>query len=166
MDLYKLLSNDEQKMINEAHSQFYNKFTRNGWKWLHNDKEHDYDNLCCYSQTILSDNYECTIFAIVSDSISGMDTNGKMGILWLEVEYEYKDRPYSITDLKDMIAGIKYAEQNLVTLGIPFCDNYKFNQNTVDENKTMIERNAFNYKTLKLDKIEQIVEDACSRITI
>jgi len=125
-ELYNKLEPLEKHLFNQISQRFFKEFTRNGWKW--NSEENDNDERT-YTLTILSDNYECEMTAHVYSHFPHMDWCGELGIHTITLTYEYQDQPLDYMDLQDMLAAIKYTEQHLIKLGIPFCKSYKFHQN-------------------------------------
>ncbi len=100
----------------------------NGWVWqcysddpYHADTE-DYE---CYTISILGE-YHTTVRACVAQAPDHLAVNGHYGVLWLEAaDYECSG-PYSEDDLQDMIYALHKAEDNLLTIGMPFCPDYTF----------------------------------------
>lgn len=103
-----------------VHSRFFNTFTKNGWSLGIGDAD-DYSN---YHMTIVAD-YNCECYARAATRKSQLSSNGHYGVAWIEVSYE-SEVPYSEYELKNMLYAIELAENNLLTIGIPFCPDYTF----------------------------------------
>lgn len=101
----------------------------NAWKWLSYDDEKlsisvDYDQ---YAALFLGNTYSSTVVAIVSRIPSHLKLDGHYGVLWLEAVYENEHNGcLSWEDMQDMMCAIECAEQNLLTIGMPFTEDYKF----------------------------------------
>ena len=101
----------------------------NGWEWLPYEKDMlsittDYDQ---YKAVFLGGVYSSTVVAIVSTYRKHLELDGHYGVLWLEAVYENeRDGCYSIDDMEDMIQAIINAEENLLTIGMPFTKDYRF----------------------------------------
>ena len=111
----------------------WNRMASNGWCWEkeRNIKEDDY---AIYSMTFLV-TYDVKIYACISSNSKHLCNDGHYGVMWLEAEYEY-DRPHSKSELDEMIVAMKFAEDNLLLIGVPFVPNYKFIGNETE--KTII----------------------------
>jgi hypothetical protein len=126
----------------------------NGWEWLHYEKDMlsittDYDQ---YKAVFLGGVYRSTVVAIVSTYRKHLELDGHYGVLWLEAVYENeRDGCYSIDDMEDMIQAIINAEENLLTIGMPFTKDYQFHGKNV-ANK--IRRNNRLRRMYKLDEKE------------
>lgn len=129
---------------------------RNGWTW------HQYDtdpvikitdpgeDYFVYTNTFLGW-YNTTVMAAVSAHSGHLGIDGHYGVLWLAVvEYEC-GRPYSETDLKDMIAAIGFAEEHLLKIGMPFTKDYQFQIDQENNSK----RNEELRKLYNLDEMER-----------
>ena len=129
----------------------FNVLGHNGWKW---EKERSLDetDFDVYSMTFLV-LYEVKIYALITRHSGQLDWNGHYGVNWLEAEYEY-DRPHTKEELNEMITAMGYAEKNLLTIGIPFIPDYKFNgkDETIHEKQI---RNQELRESLKLEEQEQ-----------
>ena len=130
-------------------------FCGNGWKWNQYDGWHE-DDYEKYKATFLS-TYAVEVQAVVSDCYKGMNLDGHLGVLWLEVT-DYPDccrdenNGYSFGDLEDMKYGIISAEENLVKLGVPFTPDYKFH----GRNKANLKRrNDATRKKLNMEHWEE-----------
>lgn len=98
----------------------------NGWDW---DQYGDtIDDYYVYTSQFLG-MYTTKVRAIVSGNSNHLKHDGHYGVLWLETDsYECGDH-YSITELKDMMFALDLAEQNLLTIGMPFTPDYQFQSN-------------------------------------
>lgn len=101
----------------------------NGWKWLCYDEDKlsiatEYQQ---YSADFLGSGYTSTVVAIVSQHKDDLNLDGHYGVLWLEAVYENeRNNCYSYGDLEDMMCAIECAEENLLTIGMPFTEGYRF----------------------------------------
>ncbi len=127
---------------------------RNGWKWLCYDADKlsstdDYEQYAC---NILGAEYESTIVAIISCRPDHLQLDGHYGVLWLEAIYENERRGcLSYHDMKDMQTAIIHAEQNLLTIGMPFTKDYRFH----GRNKAnMVRRNEKLRRMYNLEELE------------
>ena len=121
----------------------------NGWQWINEDAS-DYST---FKMTILV-TYNVYIYARVSMHSQHLSLDGHYGVLWLEAEYEYNDRPLSYTELDEMIYAIQKAEENLVNIGMPFTEDYKFHADTNRMNERLTARNKTTRKRLNLEQQE------------
>lgn len=118
---------------------------RNGWK--ENEETEDVKNTHYYEMTLLSNNYNTTVRIWISESKETNDINGRYGVWEIEIsDYEYPKFPFDESALKDMLYAIELAENNLLTIGIPFSPTYRFHgrnaANKKRRNKTL--RKKFN----------------------
>lgn len=104
---------------------------RNGWTWHSYDTDPiikmaaPNDEYFVYTNTFLGW-YNTTVMAAVSAHSGHLCVDGHYGVLWLSaVDYEC-NKPYSVDDLKDMIAAIGFAEEHLLKIGMPFTPDYQF----------------------------------------
>ena len=127
----------------------------NGWKWHHYaddpviqmDSSEDYDS---YTLDILGE-YTSKVRAVVSSHDKHLCVDGHFGVLWLDiVEYECKP-PYSSGSLEDMQFAIELAEDNLLTIGMPFTPGYEFHGNIEEKVKVNNELREF-YNLNELEK--------------
>lgn len=95
----------------------------NGWKW---EKNPDNDDWETYSLTFLSDVYDVTCYAIISEYSQHLCNDGHYGVMWLEMDYENNSHHCCESDLMDMLHGMAYAEDNLLRCGVPFVPHYPF----------------------------------------
>lgn len=132
--------------------KFFYKLTQNGW--LPNSLTRDDMNMSLYSLTLIAKNYESKCIAYVSDRKDSVHAQGHLGVAWIEIEYEYDDRPYSYSDICDMKRAIELAELNLLKIGVPFCDNRDFH-GTQEEIEEKIALNNKLREEWKLDELEK-----------
>ena len=130
------------------HGYLWNKMASNGWSW-EKKRSLEIDDYEVYSMTFLV-TYEVKVYACISSSSKHLCNDGHYGIMWLEAEYEY-DRPLSKCELEEMIAGMTYAEDNLLLIGVPFVPDYKFISKETE--KTTINMKLRNI--LELEKQEE-----------
>ena len=150
-EAWSKLSPSEKDLFNKAFNNFIHTLHHNGWV----TSELKSEDFSVYKFSLISDSYTCTIHAYISSCFIDMTFDGELGIEWLELEYEY-DQPYTVNDLEDMLAGIKYAEQHLIAIGVPFIKNYKFHQDTINANKRLSRLNQKLIKSWRLDELEQL----------
>ena len=107
---------------NDVHSRFFDYFTKTGWaqKFLECEMGNS-----VYSLRIL-ETYYTEVFAIVSDTEASVTEHGDLGIIWLEGNYEYQENNLCHADLKNISDALDTAEELLLTIGIPFVEDYKF----------------------------------------
>ena len=111
------------------HNYFWRVFHSNGWSVrfaedFNSETKTQQESL--YEITLLEE-YECTVTAhVITDSYQ-LGINGEYGVMWLNVKYEYQDDDgHSWEELEEMEAAIIDAEDNLLSIGIPFDSNYEF----------------------------------------
>ena len=127
---------------------------QNGWKWRcyqndeYNSGTDDYE---CYTMEIHGE-YSTLVRACVSEYQRHLAVDGHYGILWLEVADYESDPPHSERDLYDMIYALELAEENLLTIGMPFVPDYKFHGNR--HNRQL--RNDKLRHIYNLDELERI----------
>lgn len=127
---------------------------RNGWDWLSYDSEKlgvtkEYTQ---YAADFIGKDYKSKIVAIISAFPKELDLDGHYGVLWLEAVYENtRDGCFSYNDMLDMQQAIIYAEENLLKIGMPFTENYKFHgkniANKIRRNKKL--RELYNLEELE-----------------
>lgn len=134
---------------------FLHLFVSNGWQWHRYDGWAD-DEFRKYKCTFCN-MYDVEVQAVVSCDREGMNVDGSLGILWLEV-IGYPDcirdesNGYTFTDLNDIIGGLILAEENLVRCGIPFSPDYPFHG---ANRANMKRRNDATRRKLRLDHWEE-----------
>lgn len=151
----------EEEKIEFLKINFSKLFCRNGWESAPNNGYFENKNVYTNIFTI-SDKYK--IYAFVSSSFERMQTYGQLGIEYLEIEPESKNRPYNIIELDDMKTAIACAEKHLVKLEIPFIKNYHFHQESKKENSALEKENKKNIKKMGLDKLEELRRIAYERL--
>lgn len=129
--------------------------SRNGWEWLSYEKDYlsTTDNLTQYKINILGDAYASTIVALIADHPDHLQLDGHYGVMWLEAIYE-NDRNgcLSYEDMEDMQSAIVYAEENLLTIGMPFTPDYMFHGTNSEEMK---KRNGELRELYNMDELEE-----------
>lgn len=127
--------------------------TGNAWEWLCYDKDKlsEADEYTQYKATFLGRTYSSTIIAIISDLPDHLQLDGHYGVLWLEAIYEY-DRAHTYDELADMQSAISIAEQNLLTIGMPFTKDYGFHSKNA---ANMKRRNEKLRRLYNLDELEE-----------
>lgn len=138
------------KKDDSAHSYMWRVFHDNGWQWVQEDSDEEYTT---FMLTILV-TYDVKIYARVSMHKNHLHLDGHYGVLWLDAEYEYHDRPLSYTELDEMIYAIQKAEENLVMIGIPFTADYKFHADTNRANERLTAKNKTLRNRLNLEQQE------------
>lgn len=103
--------------------------SENGWEWksFESDKPSTSTEFCQYTMRILGNSFSSTVVAIVSQYSEHLSLDGHYGVLWLEAKYECDRNGYlSWGDIEDMMCAIESAEENLLTIGMPFTKDYEF----------------------------------------
>ena len=140
-------------MATRIDMDFFYKLTKNGW-FPNHEENYEMDGYKVYELTLIAQSYESRCFAYISANEEGIHISGHLGVSFINVEYEYNDRPYSVADLEDMMEAINCAEKNLLAIGMPFEDNKTFH-GTQEEIEEKIKRNTELRKQWKLDEIEK-----------
>lgn len=142
-------------MKTNIYMDFFYKLTKNGWM-PNREEAYEMDGYHVYELTLIAQSYESRCFAYISEDKEGIHISGHLGVAFINVEYEYQDRPYSIADLEDMIAAINCAEKNLLAIGMPFEDNKTFH-GTQEEIEEKVKRNTELREKWNLDEIEKML---------
>lgn len=127
----------------------------NGWKWRHYNTDEviqmdDTEDYFVYTMEFLG-TYHTLVRAVVAEHSKHLCIDGHYGVLWLDaVKYEC-DPPYSENDLEDMLCALELAEENLLTIGMPFTPDYKFHGNAANRKR----RNDKLRKLYNLDELEK-----------
>ena len=130
---------------------------RNGWTWhcyrndpiiQMNDPDDEYE---VYTNTFLGW-YTTTVRAAISQCSDHLCIYGHYGVLWLDVVKYECDPPYSRNDMEDMLTVLKYAEEHLLKIGMPFTPDYKFHGN---DPEAMRQRNMELRQLYDLDALEK-----------
>lgn len=138
----------KKKRFNVLHILEYN-----GWKWLHYNDEllSTTTEYTQYKADFLGCFYSSTVVAIVADLPEHLELDGHYGVLWLEAIYENeRDGCLSYNDMVDMQCAISHAENNLLSIGMPFVPDYKFH----DKNHANMKRK--NDKLRRLYGLEEL----------
>ena len=105
----------------------------NGWEWHHYntdwliqiDNSEDYSQ---YTLDVMGWGFNSTVRATVCSCEKHLEYHSTYGVLWLDIaKYECDNAPHSPSDLREMQLAIEHAENNLLTIGMPFVPDYKFN---------------------------------------
>lgn len=130
---------------------------RNGWQFVRSGaKETLIDDYGAYKAVFLGRMYESTVYAVISQYKKDLELDGHYGVLWLEAAYEYNHRTFTWNDLEDMEEAIKAAEENLLTIGMPFSKTYRFH----GEDKERMERR--NEEVRAIYNLDELEEEALS----
>ena len=130
---------------------------KNGWQLLApGSKETQLEDYSTYKARFIGKNYFSTVYAIVSAYKKDLEVDGHYGVLWLEACYEYRQNTFNWNDLEDMEEAIKAAEENLLTIGMPFSKTYRFH----GEDKERMERR--NEELRRLYNLDELEEEALS----
>jgi len=130
---------------------------KNGWQLLApGSKETQLEDYSTYKARFIGKNYFSTVYAIVSAYKRDLEVDGHYGVLWLEACYEYRQSTFTWNDLKDMEEAIKAAEENLLTIGMPFSKTYRFH----GEDKLKME--SRNEELRRLYNLDELEEEALS----
>lgn len=132
---------------------FFHTLVKNGWMPTYDEKYVVEEALSCYHLTLIAIDYDRKCIAHIAERPESIMVSGHLGVSWMAVEYEYQDRPLTVSDLEDMIAAVNCAEKNLLAIGIPFQDNKNFH-GTQEEIDEKIKRNNELRKQWNLDEIE------------
>lgn len=125
---------------------FYELFYSNGW--LRTQPTYDY---ATYKMQLYADyKYEC--YAQVSENEDHLNNSGYYGINWIDVKPLDFDIPYGLNELEDMKEAIIVAENNLLTIGVPFIEDYAFNGRNAANKKR---RNDALRRKLKIEELEK-----------
>lgn len=124
---------------------------KNGW---HYEEGSEYD--CVYSMRF-DIGEGCTAYIDLCAKESDIYAKKDFGIYSISVKSHdipcFKDS-HDYSDLQLMEKAIEYAEENLLTLGLPFCDNYVFHTNYPYRK---MQRNKKNRRKFDCDKIVEYV---------
>lgn len=145
--------------MRDINSRFFHTLTENGWLPDFAREDEENDAYSYYVLTLIGQSYQSKCTAVVSTSKDGIDEQGHLGVVWVEVEYENDDRPHHYGDLLDMQRAIECAEMNLLKIGVPFVDNNCFH-GTAEEIKVKKALNTKLREEWNIDEIEkQIMEE-------
>lgn len=131
----------------------------NGWKWRHYNtdeviKMDDTEDYFVYTMEFLGE-YHTLVRAVVASHSKHLCVDGHYGVLWLDaVKYEC-DPPYSENDLEDMLCALELAEENLLTIGMPFTPDYRFHGNKANRKR----RNDKLRKLYNLEELEKMDDE-------
>lgn len=112
--------------------------SENGWEWksFERDMPSTSTDFCQYTMIVLGNSYSSTVVAIVSQYREHLQLDGHYGVLWLEAKYEYdRNGCLSWGDMEDMMCAIENAEENLLTIGMPFTEDYQFHGRNISGKK-------------------------------
>lgn len=130
---------------------------KNGWELVRpGSKETLIDDYGAYKAVFLGKTYDSTVYAIISQYKKDLELDGHYGVLWLEAAYEYKQRTFTFNDLEDMEESLRAAEENLLTIGMPFSKTYRFH----GEDKERMERR--NEEVRAIYNLDELEEEALS----
>lgn len=115
----------------EYHMAFFYAFVANGWEDMHTDDDESTYKLRI---AVCHNNY---VYAKVSTNKNGYHAHCDYGVEWLEHEYEYADNSLGYGDIDVILKDMEMAEENLLTLGIPFSADYKFHGKNKANKKRM-----------------------------
>ena len=141
---------------NDFHNYVWYSLHANGWKYTLTDTEKDEEDT--YMIPILG-TYETTVTAHISSDISGFKKYGCLGVIDIEGEYEY-EAPYGYNDLEDILYALEQAEDNLLTLEIPFDEHYEFHGKNKANKKR---RNKAIRLRLGMGSKEQAIHEECKK---
>lgn len=128
----------------------------NGWEWHHYiddwliqmDNTEDYDQ---YTLKVLGHSYDTIVRAVVASHSRHLNIDGHLGVLWLDAAKYENDPPYEENALTDMMTAIKFAEENLLKIGMPFTPDYKFHGNAANKRR----RNEKLRRLYNLEELER-----------
>ena len=134
--------------------------SRNGWKWLSYESEYisTTTEYLQYAAEFLGSSYSSTVVAIISGHPDHLNLDGHYGVLWLEAVYENeREGCLSYEDMEDMQQAIIYAEENLLRIGMPFTEDYRFHGNDktgkAKQNKKL--RESYNLEEIEKRDLER-----------
>lgn len=132
----------------------------NGWEWHHYNtdwliKMDDSEEYGQYTLKILGHSYDTTVRAVVAEHSKHLVIDGHYGVLWLDAAKYENDPPYEENALTDMITAIKFAEDNLLTIGMPFTPDYRFHGNVANKRR----RNEKLRRLYNLEELERSEKD-------
>ena len=156
-ELKEYLTESEKREFNQRIRKLDDELYHSGWQ---KNPKVAYENESAWQFTILSDEYECLITINVSDSFESLRSSGELGIWNIEVKHEHQREETGLSgkaDIQDLLDGLKYAENLLVKLGIPFWSDHNF----VDESNKL--KNMQNRYIWKLNEIEKFYDLAYQR---
>lgn len=94
-------------------------FANNGWQYVANDSDFSFFEL------VITHEYEITVRACVSYDMLALGACGDFGVVWLEVVPSHGDgfsHRLMACEIEEMYEAILAAEDNLLTIGIPFTE--------------------------------------------
>lgn len=86
-----------------------------GWSFIE-----DTDTGAVWSKTFNVGVYDTEINAMIAYKPEHLDGCGLYGLMWIECDYEYSNRPLCFNDLKDIKECSLIAIEQLLAKGIPF----------------------------------------------
>lgn len=126
---------------------FFNIMTSNGWEYL-GHKENDGEQ---YQMTFLSE-YDVGVIASVAESWMDVQIAGSLGVLELDIgSYECK-MPWMREELYWMISALNMAEDNLIKIGMPFTEKYRFSGKNAANNGRRNQKLRRKYNIAELEE--------------
>jgi len=112
----------------------------NGWEWHHYNTDwliqmDDSEDYFQYTLKVLGHSYHTVVRAVVASHSKHLCINGHYGVLWLDAAKYENNPPYEENALTDMLTAIKYAEDNLLKIGMPFTPDYRFHGNKANKSR-------------------------------
>ena len=128
---------------------YYYQLTRNGWFYSKENRSSTTQDYSVYEFKLQSE-YPCLIKAYIAENKEQSEMHGDYGILWVEIAdvqgitIKEGDLSLGFGDLELMKNALIYAEENLLKIGMPFTENYKFHtKNAIKHNKNMTNRKRY-----------------------
>ena len=134
---------------------YYYQLTRNGWLYSKENISSTTQDYSVYEFKLQSE-YPCLIRAYIAENKEQSEMHGDYGVLWVQcdsvdgITMEEGDLCLGFCDLKLMENALIYAEENLLKIGMPFTEDYKFHtKNAIKHKKNMTNRKRAKEKLLK-----------------
>lgn len=125
---------------------YYYQLVCNGWFYSKKNTDSTIEDYSVYEFKLQSE-YPCLIRAYIVENKEQMKKYGDYGVLWVEVadvdgiSIEEGDLCLGFYDLELMKNALIYAEENLLKIGMPFTERYKFHtKNAIKRKKNMTNR--------------------------
>ena len=126
--------------------KYYYQLVCNGWLYSKENRSSTTQDYSIYEFKLQSE-YPCLIRAYIAENKEQMEMHGDYGVLWVEVAdvqgitIKEGDLSLGFCDLELMENALIYAEENLLKIGMPFTEDYKFHtKNAIKHKKNMTNR--------------------------
>ena len=125
---------------------YYYQLVCNGWFYSKENKSSTTQDYSIYEFNLQSE-YPCLIRAYIAENKEQSEMHGDYGVLWVEVAdvqgitIKEGDLSLGFGDLEMFENALIYAEENLLKIGMPFTEGYKFHtKNAIKHKKNMTNR--------------------------